>query len=282
MSILERISPEKIDVRVIWWLIFLTVAVTLLTPVGLPVVVYDRTRAVYNFIEKLPAGSIAIISNDASSGAYPELEAGTVAVLRHLMRRNVKVIVIGFGFPENAVLNEQLIKVGIDSGAIPPGKTYGVDYVNCGYIPGQETAVAGLATEFQKLVRADYRGTPADQLPILKGIEGYKQISLVVNNDGSNVWQFWMRHWATAYKVPFVTIPTMAILTTAMPYYTGGMILGVVAALRGAAEYERMLGSLAYGTKMMDMLSGSALVILALFALGNILEAKKKMTGGRK
>jgi hypothetical protein len=137
--------------------------------------------------------------------------------------------------------------------------------------------VAGLATDFKKLVTADYRGTPARDIPILSGIEGHQQISLVVNNDGSNVWQFWMRHWATAYKVPFITIPTMAIQTTAMPYYTGGMIVGIIAALRGAAEYERLLGALGEGTKMMDMLSGTALVILALFLLGNIIEVNRKL-----
>lgn len=74
MGILEKLAPDKIDPRIPWWLIFLVVLITYTIPLGLPVRINDYTLKAYNYIDKLPSGSIVLYSIDMSAAAYPEEE----------------------------------------------------------------------------------------------------------------------------------------------------------------------------------------------------------------
>ena len=257
------------------------VTVTLMTPFGLPVPIQERTRKGYMFVESLPKGSIILFSLDYSSGGAPDITPSLSSILVHLMRRDMKVVFIGLGFPEAGIWCQTAIDIGKSAGAITQAKKYGVDYVNLGYIPGGEIAVTSLATDFKRVVKADLYGAKSETLPLLQGINGAKDIALVINFESSGTWEYYYRHWVIAQGTPLMVFSTMAIMNSVMPYYSAGKIVSVMGGLRGYAEYESQVGSFGYATKSMDMLSISAVTLVCLMVIGNMYEIGRKMKAKR-
>lgn len=60
MVSLSKYSPERIDIRIVWWLILIVLLVPLLVPVNIPVIVQPSTLKVYNYLDKVPSGSVVV------------------------------------------------------------------------------------------------------------------------------------------------------------------------------------------------------------------------------
>lgn len=179
------------------------------------------------------------------------------------------MVMVGFGIPDSGVLCETLIKE-VESTGLTAGKKYGVDYVSIGFIPGGEITLAALVSNFQSVVKADFRRTPVSQLPLLAGIRDYRDITFAVTFDGTGDYVQWIRQWATVTKKPVIDMPTQALAPEAYPYYTSGQIFSIVGGLRGGAEYERLIGKPAFGTKAIAMISIADVVFIILMVVGNV------------
>ncbi|MGB4039006.1 MAG: hypothetical protein WBK90_02680, partial [Bacillota bacterium] len=66
----ERLA--NIDRRVIYVLMILIIALSLIKPVGLAIIPSPETQKVYDFIESLAPGSIVYLGFDFSAGGIPE------------------------------------------------------------------------------------------------------------------------------------------------------------------------------------------------------------------
>lgn len=193
------------------------------------------------------------------------------------MQRGARVMLTGVTNADAAIIGEMVIKVAEARGNIPATKKYGVDYVNIGFIPGGEITVAAMASDFRKTVKADLRGTPAEQLPLLAAVNDQKDIALLIVCDASGSYALYVRHWTVAFKKATICFPTMTVLPETTPYYASGQFIGLVPGLRGAAEYEKLMGSLGFGTKSMDMLSMSHILILGLMVIGNLFDIQRRL-----
>ena len=269
MSKLRNFSPERIDRRIVWWLILIVITAPLLVPLNIPVTVNPNTIKVYNYVQGLQPGSVALVSLGMSAGAWPELDPLARAFFWHLMQKNVKVVLVGFGIPDTGVLCETLIKEVESSGATV-GKKYGVDYVNVGFIPGGEITLAALTSNFQAVVKADFRKTPANELPLLAGIRDYRDITFAVDFDGVGDYLQWVRQWVPVAKKPVICMPTAAASVEPQPFFSSGQLFSIVAGLHGGAEYERLINRPAFATRSMDMVSVAHFTFLGLVIVGNI------------
>ncbi|HHY17850.1 MAG TPA: hypothetical protein GX524_07200, partial [Firmicutes bacterium] len=142
----------RMDRRIIYAVVFLSLSIPLIWPIGLGVTVGPETKALYDTVESLPSGSTVIISMDTSPGGYGELASGAGALLNHLCRKGIRVIGMGFFDTGPSLLETAL------GGSEFRNKEYGKDYVNLGYLAGGETAIARMAKDIPGSFPRDYRG----------------------------------------------------------------------------------------------------------------------------
>jgi uncharacterized membrane protein YeaQ/YmgE (transglycosylase-associated protein family) len=74
----------------------------------------------------------------------------------------------------------------------------------------------------------------------------------------------------------------MALATNIMPAYEAGIIQGVIAGLRGGAEYEFLIGQPGAGLAGMDSISFSHSMVIILLILGNLGYAVQRFSGGEE
>ncbi|MDP2856800.1 MAG: hypothetical protein Q8P50_02350 [Bacillota bacterium] len=263
MNIFERLGTA--DRR--WWFLALAIVVGIpvMKPLGLPTSVSDWARQFQAAVNTLQAGDVVLMSTSYTASGSPDVHPGAQVVFRVLMRENVKVVLVSFTEQGDAfadmLVQEQISK----------GKQYGVDFVNIGFIAGQETAVAGFAANVTGLVPRDYRGNPLADMPILQGINtaaDFAMTALVAT--GTPGCEEWTRQITGPYKIPALMIYTTNGATRVIPYLQAGQVAGLLIGMRGAAEFEvleRMPGSASAG---MDAQSLGHLFMLMLIILANM------------
>lgn len=264
MSVWEKLL--SIDRRIVYLVLFVFVSFPLLSPIGIPLTVSPETRAVYDYIEKLPPGSVVVVSFDYSPSSYSEQHPQAVAIMNHLMRKpGVKIVCVAF-WEQGPIMAEEILN-SIDT----HGKKYGVDFVNLGYVAGVETAMSAFAGDIHKTFPVDYRKNPISSLPMMSSIRSARDISLLFTvAAGSPGIPEFARQIQGPYKVPFAGGLVAISVPIYMPYVQSGQMLGLLAGLRGAAEYEQLLGIKGKATIGMDAISFSHLVVLAFILIANV------------
>ncbi|PLX17406.1 MAG: hypothetical protein C0601_07545 [Candidatus Muiribacterium halophilum] len=109
---------KKIDRRVIYLCIALSVIIPMLVGVEFPVPTSPMTDQVYEAFNNLEPGSTVIISADYDAGSQAEIQPMTLAILKYCFENNIKVIVLGLwplgaNLVENALYNDK-VKISPD------------------------------------------------------------------------------------------------------------------------------------------------------------------------
>lgn len=261
------------DRRVIYGVVFLSLTIPLIWPIGLGVVVGPETKQLYDMVEALPSGSAVIVSMDTSPGGYGELSSGSLALLNHLAEKGIRVIGMGFFDTGPSLLETAL------GGSKFRDKEYGVDYVNLGYLAGGETAMAKVAKDILGSFPRDYRGNVTSDLPVMKGITSCEDISLIISiSSGTPGVPEWIRQVGDPLGVPIATVIVAVNVPNMTPYVQSGQIVGMIPSMKGAAGYESLMGTAGLGTRGMDAQSISHLTILGLVVLGNVVYFATKNT----
>ena len=79
----------------------------------------------------------------------------------------------------------------------------------------------------------------------------------------------WVQYAADPTGIPMSSGVTSIQVNEVMPYVQSGQIIGVLAGMPGAAEYEALLGQKGSATSGMDAQSIAHLVIVLFIILGN-------------
>ncbi len=256
----------RFDRRYIFLAIAVAVAVPMLFPIGLPVAVTDETRQVYDRIENLAPGDVVMFSFDHEASSLPEVRPLAEAVLTHCFRRGVKVIGLAL-FAEGAAVGYDILK---DVGE-REDKTYGEDYLYLGYRPQYSAAILGMGESIAEVFPADYDQTPYEELPLGQRVKSYADIELVVSVADGSLPTYWVEYAQARYGQRIVAALTAVMVTAYNPYLEAGQLDGILGGLKGAAEYEKLLGQPAAGTRGMDAQSLAHLTIAILIILGNII-----------
>jgi len=266
MSTLEKV--EKIDRRIVYLVLIVVVAAILLRPIGLPIPISSSTKKYYEAINSLPSGSVIALGVDFDAGALPELGPMLEATLKQLFASDKKFVIFSLwgGGPAVSTIYLNKLKDLIESS----GKKYGEDYVLLPYIAGGETAAAALAKDFKNTVKNDYYGTPVDQIPLLKNLNTANDFALLITiTAGTPGVEEYLRQWVSPFGIKFNVGALGVSAPNYMPYYTSGQIYGMIQGLRGAAEYELLVGSPSIAVSSMDALSAGHIVTIVFILLGN-------------
>jgi hypothetical protein len=265
----------SIDRRFIFVLIGLGTALPLLMPVNLPITVTPRVEDAYSMVDSLPAGSVVLVSMDYEPDTMAELQPMSISVLRHCFRKNLKVIAMTL-YPSGPGLAEPAIRIAADA----EGKTRGLDYTFLGYKSGFQTVMIGIGESIRQQYPVDFYGTPLDSIPVMRGIDSYARIDLVVTLTASSGADYWIQFAATRFRKPLVLGATAVMATDYYPYLSSGQLRGLIGGMKGAAEYEKRMDLFGDARRGMDAQSLVHVIVALLVILGNVALFASSRSGG--
>src|SRR5678816_787108 len=170
-----------IDRRIIFLLVAVGVILPLLHPLNLPITVTPRVQAAFDAIDALPAGSKVLISMDYEPDIMAELLPMSIAVLRHCFRKHLQVVAMTL-YPAGTGLGLQ----AINAAAQAEGAAKNKDYAWLGYKSGFQVVMIGIGENLRGMYPVDFYGTPLDSIPVLRGVNTYRQMAMVINLSGSS------------------------------------------------------------------------------------------------
>jgi hypothetical protein len=256
---------RHLDRRIIFLLMALGVAVPLLLKIGLPVRVTRDVSSVYDYIENLKEADVVLISYDHDTGTLPEMVPMSTAILRHLFLKNLKLVGMALRAEGNAIGRQAFKRVGDEF-----GKADGTDYVFLGYRPELTATILGLGTSIERVFPKDDRGVPVAEIPLMQNIHNYGDIALVISVSDDDTPVYWINYGNARYQVKVAPAVTAVMATTFFPFLNSSQIVGMIAGLKGAAEYERLIKRQGMASRGMDAQSIAHLVVIGFILAGNL------------
>ena len=264
MSFAERML--HIDRRLIFLVIGVCTLLPLLYPVGLAIKVSPEVRSVYDYIEALPEGSVFLLSMDYDPASKPELYPQAVALLRQAFRKNLRVIGMTLWLPGTGLAEQVMTKVAGEM-----GKVSGKDYVFLGWSPGSGSLIINMGQDLYKAFPTDYYSQPTRELAVLKGIQTLRDVNYVVSlAAGTSGIETWYVYGKDKYKFELGGGCTGVIAPGLYPLLRSGQINGLIGGMRGAAEYEVLIGQKERAVAGMDAQSATHFAIILLVILCNV------------
>ncbi|HHW27194.1 MAG TPA: hypothetical protein GXX23_07635, partial [Firmicutes bacterium] len=262
MAWFERLKPrferfDKIDSRYIYLAVFLSVLLPLFRPIGLPITVGEQTREAFLLVDGLPQGALVIMSPSFAPSSDAEVVPQMMALLKHLMSKNAKLLWVNL-----TVEGSMYATRAMDSLKDEFGYEYGRDYVITPYLPGQQTAIASIASDIKGALTVDVSGKPVWDMEAVSGVSSVSDFDLLIDfNTGDTCIYYLQQVQPKGVRViagaSGVTVPYL------MPYLGSGQLAGLLGGLRGAAEYEMVSKTpgLALGGMDAQSLSHAAIVL---------------------
>jgi hypothetical protein len=292
-SLSERFA--RFDRRWIFLIMALAIVIPLYVPIGLPIKPSPMTNAAFNTVEALREGDVVYVSLDVEPASTPELEPYFRALMVQLKRKGVRMVFgcLWYTAPPLAerwlreVVDVAIAPAGAEGYDGPPDRAYvrNVDYVYLGFREGQINTMLGMATDLRRVFdgRTD-DGLPLDRVPWLANVRSLGDMKLLISVSAlAPGAKEWVQYVQGRYRLRMVAATTAVSTTDLAPYYQSGQLLGLVAGLSGAAEYEVLVGRPSIGVAGADVLNvGHAVVIFAI-VLGNalfFLERRRRRRGG--
>jgi len=256
----------QVDRRWIFLVLAIVVFIPILIPIGMPIRATVTTKVVYDAIESLPPNSKVLVSVEYSPSTKPENHPMTISVLRHLFKNDHKVFVTCL-WPDGQFMAQDALKQVADEEF---GKVYGEDYVFLGFRPGNEAVVKGIVSNIRKLYTVDVYQTKIDEIPLMEGVNKFSDFAFLFSASAGYPGTIeWVQYAADPTGIPMSSGVTSIQVNEVMPYVQSGQIIGVLAGMPGAAEYEALLGQKGTATSGMDAQSIAHLVIVLFIILGN-------------
>ena len=248
---------------------FICVALPIMFPLNSPVTVTPEVQSVFDDIEKLPTGSPLLLAIDYEPSDSPEVDPMTIAILQHCFRKNLRVIVCST-WPTNgtgAGIAERWVK----KVAGEMHKVKGKDYVNLGFKTGTYAVVIGMGEDLRKTFPTDYNGAEISTMEVMNGIKTLKDFPFMVCiHDDASVFT-WITYGYERYGIKIGTGATAVMAVGNYAAMNAKQITGIIGGLKGASEYEKLMGFRGWASNGMDSQSVMHMYIIFLLILGNIM-----------
>ncbi|HIH88914.1 TPA: hypothetical protein HA344_06880 [Candidatus Bathyarchaeota archaeon] len=259
---------ENLDRRWVYLLSWIFVLLPLMFPLGLPVPINKESQQWYKAISDIPDGSVVVFAPMYGTSGMPELFPMTLGTMHQLWSKNVKIIVVSF-WAEGPLVFTQLLN---QMDPTTYGKTYGVDWINLGYIPGSEPAMRAFGDDMRKAVAKDYiQGKNLSEFPIMQNVNSAADVDLIISIEtGTPGLTEWLRQWNEPYKTPIV-VGCIGVSAPGMaPFLQSGQLSALLPGLTSSAEYELLINRKGLAIAGVDAVSMSHILVVALVVLGNI------------
>lgn len=271
---------DRIDRRVIYLFVMLSLSVPLIWPVTLPPARMATADALYQAVEQLKPSphKLVLISADFGPGTRAENESQAAAAIEHLMRKRIPFALISIYQLAAPFLEKIPRDVAAKLAVELPGQQweYGKDWVNLGYQPGGAVMIRGVAkaADIKTFLKSDARGVPLADIPCMQGVTTIKDIQMFMEFTGLvGVFSTWVQYFQSdAYRPPFVHGCTSITIPEAYIYFSSGQIVGLFEGVAGAAWYDKLLSDSFRGrTPGTALRTNTSLAVAHLIVIGFIL-----------
>ncbi len=279
-----------IDRRIIFLIILLALSIPIFFHMSINIDVTKEVRTFYNAIEALPAGSIVLISCDYDPGSEPELQPMAEAGFRQIIRNHLKFVIIGL-WPQGPmqankalnVINEAKGKFFIEgTDTLLVGRDiivvgsdtirYGRDFINLGYQAGNELIIQRLGSSVKAAFPNDARfGRPIESFPIMNGLNKLSDFDFIFNlSAGYPGTVEWVQFAVDRFHVACGAGNTAVQAPQVYPYLDTGQLSGLMGGMKGAAEYEKLVGIKAKATMAMVSQTFAHIFVVLFIIIGNV------------
>jgi len=283
---------KTLDRRWIFLAMLLAVSVPILAQKSFPEKTTKLVQEAFNAIENLDEGSNVLLSFDYAPSSDGELAPMATAFVRHCCLKRHKMFFMTL-WPDGLPLLERSIEAVVETEFADQKFEYGTDYVNLGYNPGREVAIIVMGTNLRKMFPSDNNKDDLDDIPMTANISNLQDMDLIIDISAGNPgMKEWVQYAASPYqeKLKLVVGSTAVQAPQAYPYIPSQM-QGLLAAIKGAAEYEAALGrkypkyrepKYNDGIRRMAPQFWGHLLVIGLILLGNGIYFAERLTGGRR
>lgn len=257
---------EKMDRRWIYLMVAITVIIPFLYPMSLPISITPHTQAVYDSVDELPDGSTVMLVFDYYPSTIAECEPMAIAALHQFFSKDIKVVTLSnipLGGPNMA---EDITRMM----AKKYNKVYGVDFVNLGYKANYVAVMSGMGQRIEDIFPTDNSGTPLSELPLMTQTPNYDSISFLFEVADNATADYWVSIVNAQFGVPMVCGTTAVGAPKYYAFVAAGQFKGLLGGMKGAAEYEILVGHKANAVTGMSAQSLVHLLIIFLVLLGNL------------
>ncbi|KPJ73825.1 hypothetical protein AMJ52_02975 [candidate division TA06 bacterium DG_78] len=278
MKIIDRLT--KIDRRIIYLILIVVVALPLIVPSVEKVRVMAPVEKLFNAIENIPEEKALIIDFDYAPQTAPELDPMGFALLRHVFKTRVKLIVISLyvqplGLAQKA-LTEVIEEYNSEAQTHEDSIVYGRDYVFLGWVPPPIIPILGMGESITNVYQVDYYGNRTDTLELMRSIKNYNDVGLLISLSGGNPPKWWVQFAQSKFGLPIGAGVTAVSASEFYPYLQSGQFSGLMIGMKGAAEYEEIIERELNikrerkASEALPSLTYAHLVIIVFIVIGNI------------
>ncbi len=203
---------------------------------------------------------------DVWPSTLAETEPMVVAALRHCFKKDLRVIGlsnVAMGGP--SVAERVLRRIGDEF-----GKTYGIEYVNLGYKANYQAVLLGMGSRIADIFPTDHGGTRLDSLPLMREVPNYDSIRFILIVSDNAMVDYWVALVNARFGVPMAAGVTAVMAPKQLAFVQSRQLRGLLGGMKGAAEYESLIGYSDKANRGMDSQSLIHLLVIAFIVLGNV------------
>ncbi|MFV1958029.1 MAG: hypothetical protein ACC662_01315 [Planctomycetota bacterium] len=269
----------RLDRRFLFLLMALAIVIPYLMKVEPKVIPTEWAQGVYDAVEAVPPGGVVLVSCDYDPGSEAEIYPMNVALFHHLARKDVRVILTEL-WPQAGPLVEK----ALNKAYYPGGKEYGRDVVRLGYKTGGQILISKMVQSIPQAYPTDVKDTPVGEIPAMKGVRSLHDVDLIVTlSAGTPGTKEWVQQAQARISKPMASGCTAVSAPDFFPYVLSNQLVGLLGGLRGAADYETLVGEPGRAVRGMGPQTFGHLLIVLLILVGNIgfLVARRKRRAER-
>jgi hypothetical protein len=261
-----------IDVRIVYLFFALAAALPFVIPIRLSSPPSKETMGLYNAIDRCPPDKVVLIHSCWDMFAQGECWGECQAVVEHMLRNGVKFVVTSIDLPTAP----EFFKKVMDTDEVKEicrkyHREYGKDWVQLGYtVSGQNfSTVQAMARDIEAVYATDKDGTRLADLPLMQRVRSINDVYMVyaVGYACDERWISFIRGvYGTKVGFGCAGISTPAYY----PYLQSDQLVGMLAGVRGAAEYEQLVHSHGKATRLIVPQAFCHTLMIVFVILGNI------------
>jgi hypothetical protein len=257
---------QDIDRRYVFLFVGIAAFLPLIFPLGLPLGVTPSSQDLFNAVDSLKEGSVVMLTFDYYPSTLPETEPMSYAALRHLFRKNIRVITVT-NIPLGAL---SVMEEVVNNVSREYDKEYGTDYVNLGYKYGYVAVMLGMGRRIADIFPRDNYDNKLEELPLMQEVKNYDDIDFIFIVSDNLTVDYWISLVNAQFGIPMGAGVTAVVAPKTYSYLQTGQMVGLLGGMKGAAEYEKLTQNEGKATRGMDPQSIIHMLIIAFIVLGNI------------
>jgi hypothetical protein len=261
---------KKIMHYKVGYLILMVIIVTLAYfPVAAPIAPTEVTQKAYDLIETLGPEDRILWLSGLSGGWYKEYLICQRAVFKHILSREIPVVVIsrnGDAVPND--LSELADYYAEPGQTVYDSPDYGTKIAYLGYYTTDGILQYTLADNFRLITSTDAQGTSFDDLPILEDVYDAGDFDMIMYTSPID------RAAPSAILIPYgvklVCIESAGGFGWMIDLYSAGLVESILPGARGAAEYEALINEPGEGHRYASIILGITIFAVIGIVGGNI------------